>query len=211
MPSYVVGQKLTGGVARLRPAETKPPERYSEGTLISAMTNIHRFVTDEADRRILQNTKGIGTERTRDAIIETLKNRGYVKVVKGKIHPTELGVELIQKLPRELADPVTTAKWEMALGLIEDGKMPPEHFRAMARKMCVSLVEAMKSVQFDIEKLGPATEEKVRSRVDDCLPGHGESCPQCKKGTMVGRRLASGKKLVSCGNYPACKHTNWID
>jgi len=211
MSSYVVGQKLSGGVARLRPAETKPPERYNEGTLITAMTNIHRFVTDEADRRILLDTKGIGTERTRDAIIETLKKRGYVKVIKGRIHPTELGIELIQKLPRELADPVTTAKWEMALGLIEDGKMPPDQFRAMIRKMCVSLVDALKSVKFDIDKLGPAAEEKPRAQVDESLPGHGETCPECKKGNMVGRRLASGKKLVSCGNYPACKHTKWID
>lgn len=211
MSSYVVGQKLSGGVARLRPAETKPPERYNEGTLITAMTNIHRFVTDEADRRILLDTKGIGTERTRDAIIETLKKRGYVKVIKGRIHPTELGIELIQKLPRELADPVTTAKWEMALGLIEEGKMPPDQFRLMIRKMCVSLVDALKSVKFDIDKLGPAAEEKPRSQVDESLPGHGETCPECKKGTMVGRRLASGKKLVSCSNYPACKHTKWID
>lgn len=211
MSSYVVGQKLSGGVPRLRPAETKAPERYNEGTLITAMTNIHRFVTDEADRRILLDTKGIGTERTRDAIIETLKKRGYIRVIKGRLHPTDLGIELIQKLPRELADPVTTAKWEMALGLIEEGKMPPDHFRAMVRKMCVALVNALRTVQFDVEKLGSKADEKPRSQVDDSLAGHGEQCPECRKGTMVGRRLASGKKLVSCGNYPACKHTKWID
>ena len=210
--SYSVGQKLTGGVARLRSAETTPPARYTDGTLISAMTNIHRLVPNEAERKILLHTKGIGTERTRDAIIETLKQRGYMKVVKGYLTPTDLGIELIAKLPRELSDPVTTAKWEMALGLIEDGEMPPERFRAMIRQMCITLVESMKSVNFDLEKLGAnAEDEKPRSQVDDNIPGHGEACPKCGKGVMTGRRLASGKKLVSCSSYPACKHTNWID
>ncbi|TDF52135.1 hypothetical protein E1J61_37250, partial [Cupriavidus sp. L7L] len=156
--TYTVGQRLTGGRARLRSAETTPPPRYKDGTLISAMTNIHRFVTNEADRRILRDTKGIGTERTRDAIIETLKARGYIKVVKSEFHPTDAGIELIEKLPNELRDPVTTAKWEMALGLIAEGKMPAASFDDMIRKMCCSLVEGMKTVKFDLSKMGAQDE-----------------------------------------------------
>ncbi|WP_082818948.1 DNA topoisomerase [Cupriavidus nantongensis] len=211
--TYSVGQRLVGGRARLRAAETTPPRRYSDGTLITAMTNIHRFVTNEADRRILRDTKGIGTDRTRDAIIETLKARGYLKAVKGELHPTEAGIELIEKLPPELRDPVTTAKWEMALGLIAEGKMPPASFDDMIRKMCCALVEGMKSVKFDLSKMGAQQEvdAKPRSEIDHTLPGHGQPCPKCREGTMTGRRLASGKRLVSCSAYPACKHTSWID
>lgn len=211
--TYTVGQRLTGGRARLRSAETTPPPRYKDGTLISAMTNIHRFVTNEADRRILRDTKGIGTERTRDAIIETLKARGYIKVARSEFHPTDAGIELIEKLPNELRDPVTTAKWEMALGLIAEGKMPAASFDDMIRKMCCSLVEGMKTVKFDLSKMGAQGEAdlKPRSEVDSALPGHGAPCPKCGKGAMTGRRLPSGKKLVSCSAYPACKHTTWID
>nr|WP_280971204.1 DNA topoisomerase [Cupriavidus gilardii]WDE72569.1 hypothetical protein [Cupriavidus gilardii] len=209
--TYSIGQRLVGGRARLRAAETNPPRRYSDGTLISAMTNIHRFVTNEADRRILRDTRGIGTERTRDAIIETLKTRGYLKTVKGLLHPTDAGIELIEKLPPELRDPVTTAKWEMALGLIAEGKMPPASFDDMIRKMCCALVEGMKSVKFDLSKMGEQQQAKPPSEIDPALPGHGQPCPKCREGTMIGRRLASGKKLVSCSAYPACKHTSWID
>lgn len=211
--SYQVGQKLTGGVARLRETETEPPKRFTDGTLISAMTNIHRFVSNEADRKVLRDTKGIGTERTRDAIIETLKQRKYI--VRGKggyLQPTDLGIELILRLPRELSDPVTTAKWEMALGLIEQGQMTRQQFDAMIRGNTTKLVEALKSVKFDLDKLGvKAVEDKPRPVVDESLPGHGDTCEKCKKGRMFGKRLASGKKVVGCSNYPACKHSKWID
>lgn len=210
--SYKVGQKLVGGVPRLRETQTTPPKRFTEGTLIAAMTNIHRFVTNEADRQVLRDTKGIGTERTRDAIIQTLLQRGYLKTVKKELHPTDLGIELIMKLPRELSDPVTTAKWEMALGLIEQGTMPPDKFKEMIRGMTKKLIEAMKSVKFDLDKLGaePAS-DKPRPQVDESLPGHGEICDKCKKGNMTGKVLGSGKKVVSCSNYPSCKNTKWID
>ncbi|WP_166742052.1 MULTISPECIES: DNA topoisomerase [Burkholderia cepacia complex] len=211
--SYQVGQKLTGGVARLRETETTPPKRFNDGTLITAMTNIHRFVSNEADRKVLRDTKGIGTDRTRDAIIETLRQRKYV--VRGKggyLEPTNLGIELIQRLPRELSDPVTTAKWEMALGLIEQGKMTRQQFDVMIRGNATKLVDALKSVKFDLDRMGiKAAEDKPRPEVDETLPGHGDTCEKCNKGQMVGKRLPSGKKVVGCSNFPSCKHSKWID
>src|SRR5260363_288255 len=72
--SWQVGQPLKGGVAHVRCAQTTPPKRFTDGTLISAMTHIHRFVHSDADRKILRESKGIGTERTRDAIIERLSS-----------------------------------------------------------------------------------------------------------------------------------------
>lgn len=212
--TYEVGQKLTGGVASLRASETSPPERFTDGQLIAAMINVHRFVPadNEADRKILKNTEGIGTERTRDGMIETLIARKYVKVVKGKLHPTDFGMELIQKLPRELSDPVTTAKWEALLGMIERGEITKDKFDKMIRKMATELVEKMKGVEFDLSLIGAKPrEEKAPQQVDDSLPGHGLKCERCKRGTMIGKRLASGKKVVSCNNFPACKNTNWIN
>lgn len=213
--SYEVGQKLRGGVARMREAETKPPKRYTEGTLISAMTSVHRFVTNEADRKILRDTKGIGTERTRGEIIETLKKRNYLSRGKGgDLIPTDLGIALIQNLPRELSDPVTTAKWEMALGLIEQGKMTRQQFGSMTRASTTKLVQALEGLtgKFDLARLGiKAGESKPRPEVDESLPGHGETCEKCKKGQMIGKRFSTGKAVLGCSNYPACKHSKWID
>src|SRR5260364_132343 len=104
--SWQVGQPLKGGVARVRCAQTTPPKRFTEGTRISAMPNINRFVHSAADRRFLRGSKGIGTERTRNAIIERLKQRRYVVREKnGALRPTERGIELIRKCPRALSDP----------------------------------------------------------------------------------------------------------
>src|SRR5260363_381201 len=99
--SWQVGQPLKGGVAHVRCVQTTPPKRFTDGTLISAMTHIHRFVHSDADRKILRESNGA-------------------------LRPTERGIELIRKCPRALSDPVTTAKWETALGLIEQGKMAPQ-------------------------------------------------------------------------------------
>src|SRR5260364_393021 len=101
--SRQVGQPLKGGVAHVRCAQTTPPKRFTDGTLISAMTHIHRFVHSDADRKILRESKGIGTERTRDAIIERLKLRRYVvRVFFDDSATTERGIELIRKCPRAL-------------------------------------------------------------------------------------------------------------
>jgi DNA topoisomerase IA len=219
--TYQVGQKLKGGVAKLRTAQTTPPKRYTDGTLITAMTNIHRFVTNDDDRKILRDTKGIGTERTRAAIIETLKNREYIVTSdesgdggrkRKALFPTDLGIELIQRLPRELSDPVTTAKWEMALGLIEDGQMTRKQFDAMIRNTATKLVGAMQGLTFDVKRLGlKVSEEKPRPEIDATLPGHGQKCDKCGKGTMQGTRFASGKKALKCSAYAKCKNTKWID
>src|SRR5260364_173771 len=109
--SWQVGQPLQGGVLCVRCAQSPAPKLFTDGTLFSAITHIHRFVHSDADRKILRESKGIGTERTRNAIIERLKQRRYVVREKnGALRPTERGIELIRKCPRALSDPVTTAK-----------------------------------------------------------------------------------------------------
>lgn len=160
--SYQIGQALQAEAVNIREVETTPPKRLTEGTLISAMTHIHQFVSNEADRKVLLNAKGIGTERTRDAIIETLKQRKYIVANKGELRPTALGIELIQKLPTELSDPATTAKWEMALGLVEQGRMKQQQFNAMIRDMTTRLIESMKKMKLDTNKLGlPVNKAKM--------------------------------------------------
>ncbi len=165
LPSYQIGQTIQTQVVSIREIETTPPRRFTEGTLISAMTHIHQFVNNEEDRKILQNAKGIGTERTRDAIIETLKQREYIVCSKkGELQPTALGTELIQKLPLELSDPGMTAKWELALGLVEQGRMKQQQFDIMIRDMTTKLIESMKTIKLDTDKLGlPLNKRRMRS------------------------------------------------
>jgi len=105
--------------------ETKPPSRYSEGTLIEAMQNAWRFVDDEVLRDRLKEAKGIGTPATRAEIIGGLKRQDFL-VAQGKnIVPTETGLKLFGVLKQAdpaLVDPGVTAQLECLLDDVVVGK-----------------------------------------------------------------------------------------
>jgi DNA topoisomerase-3 len=119
-----------GEPARLRDPEvetkeTKPPPRYSEGTLIEAMQNAWRFVDDEVLRDRLKEAKGIGTPATRAEIIGGLKKQEFL-VAQGKnIVPTETGLRLfgvLKDADPTLVDPGQTAQLECLLDDVVVGK-----------------------------------------------------------------------------------------
>ncbi|MGB5733511.1 MAG: DNA topoisomerase III, partial [Thiohalocapsa sp.] len=68
--------------ARLDTKQTKPPPRYTEGTLIAAMKSIGKHINDPKLKKVLRDTSGIGTEATRAGIIETLLQRGFLNKAK---------------------------------------------------------------------------------------------------------------------------------
>ncbi|WP_417794912.1 DNA topoisomerase [Terasakiella pusilla] len=112
-----------GDMATLSPVEvdlkkTKPPKRFSEGTLIDAMQNAWKFVEDKDLQSRLKEAKGIGTPATRASIISGLKLQKFL-MQKGKnIVPSEAGLTLFKTLKAaapELVDPGVTALWEMKL------------------------------------------------------------------------------------------------
>jgi DNA topoisomerase-3 len=105
--------------------ETKPPPRYSEGTLIEAMQNAWRFVDDEVLRDRLKEAKGIGTPATRADIIGGLKKQDFL-VAQGKnIVPTDTGLKLfgvLKEADPALVDPGQTAQLECLLDDVVVGK-----------------------------------------------------------------------------------------
>ena len=70
------------GGSQVLEKETKPPQPYTEGTLITAMKTAGKTVDSEEAQSILKEVEGIGTEATRANIIETLKQKEYIKVEK---------------------------------------------------------------------------------------------------------------------------------
>ena len=108
--------------------KTTPPSKFSEGSLIEAMANIHRFVSDAKAKAVLKENEGIGTEATRAGIIETLKNRGFIVASGKSLVSTPLGQSLIDMTPDTLRDPVTTAQWEQRLEAISRGETSLEDF-----------------------------------------------------------------------------------
>ena len=99
-----------------------------------------KTVDDEQDKKVLRRTEGLGTEATRAGIIKRLFEMGYLEKKKRKVYATEKGRRLIARIPKTIADPVTTAKWEMALSAIETGKISLEEFTAYQEGMIRKLV-----------------------------------------------------------------------
>ncbi|MFP6899470.1 MAG: DNA topoisomerase 3, partial [Opitutales bacterium] len=111
--------------------ETKPPARFSEGTLLSAMEGAGSYVEDEEIAQAMKE-KGLGTPATRAATIEHLIREEYLKREKGTLHPTGKAEALIDFLVAVGADSLTspsmTGEWESRLRLMEEGKLSREEF-----------------------------------------------------------------------------------
>lgn len=125
LPQVDDGTGGTVSAASSKSLLTEPPPLYTEATLLAAMKNAGRFVSDPAQRE--QLTKGLGTGATRAAIISTLKDRGYIELRRKALVSTEKGRALIGAIEkttplRWLADPGETAVWEGVLGKIEKGE-----------------------------------------------------------------------------------------
>jgi len=109
--------------------ETKPPPRYSEGTLIEAMANAWRFVENPEHRERLKEAKGIGTPATRAEIIQGLKRQDMLVASGKQIVPTERGLALfgiLENADRALVDPAVTAKLEFLLDEVLVGRRRAE-------------------------------------------------------------------------------------
>ena len=111
--------------ASVEDKETRPPPRYHEGTLIEAMQNAWRFITDETLRDRLKDAKGIGTPATRAEIIRGLKAQEFLVTDRKHIVPTERGLALfavLQQADPALVDPGMTAQMECRLDQVLIGQ-----------------------------------------------------------------------------------------
>jgi DNA topoisomerase-3 len=144
LPVLVEGQPLDGAFATLA-RQTRPPPRYTEATLLSAMESAGKVIDDEALRAAMKDC-GLGTPATRAAIIETLLRRAYIVRDKQQLVPTAMGVGLIAALPvASLASPELTGAWEARLARIARGEETRAAFMADITRYVADLVEAIRT------------------------------------------------------------------
>lgn len=191
------GEQVGVKDARIEPLETKPPKRFTEGTLIEAMRHAARFIEDEALRKVLRDTDGIGTEATRAAIIETLKRRGFIEVKKKEIVPTPLGRFVVEVVPKELASVDLTAYWERMLSDIGRGALALGEFEraqeAFVRTL-VSEVLAQRGKMNTVSSGGKGMETESLGQ-----------CPVCHEGEII-----ESSKGFGCSRWrEGCKFTVW--
>ncbi len=123
--------------------KTKPPARYNEATLLTAMENPTGQVDDGKLRDALKSAGGLGTPATRADIIEKLFDSFCIERKGKEIIPTSKGRQLINIVPADLKSAELTAKWEQQLSLIAAGKANDRSFITEMRKYASSLVSSV--------------------------------------------------------------------
>jgi DNA topoisomerase-3 len=128
--------------------ETKPPPRYTEATMLSAMEGAGKLVEDD-ELRAAMEAKGLGTPATRAAIIEGLIREEYVTREGRELVPTPKAFSLLFALHMlhivELASPELTGEWEHKLKLIEAGKLKRDEFMRQISELVEKLVTVIKT------------------------------------------------------------------
>ena len=143
LPPLSQGQSLPVQSVRVREGKTKPPARYTEATLLTAMENPVSQVEDSRLRSVLSQTSGLGTPATRADIIEKLFDSFCIERKGKEIHPTSKGKQLIRIVPPDLKSASLTAQWEQKLALIAKGQMREDAFIAEMRDYASHLVSAV--------------------------------------------------------------------
>jgi DNA topoisomerase-3 len=169
--------------------ETKPPRRYSEGSLLAAMETAGKLVDDEELREAMKDS-GIGTPATRAAIIERLLAVGYIERDGRSLVCTEKGMNVIRLLgEHKLTSPELTGDWEHRLTNIEQGSDSRERFMKdigkFATETVTELDAKLKDVRIPRANLGP--------------------CPVC------GHDIVENRKGFSCWSRedPGCGFVIW--
>jgi DNA topoisomerase-1 len=179
LPLLKEGEKLRIREKKLEEKETRPPSRYSAGSLIKLMERLN-----------------LGTKSTRHEILRKLISRRYIHG--NPFRPTQTAVSVVEAL-KNVAETITlpdmTAKLENEMDMIAEGRKDERYVVEESKEM---LSQILKTV--DHQKLSKSLREGIRK---DKIAG---KCPECG-GELILRRSRAGKRFIGCGNYPECEFT----
>ncbi|MEX2240330.1 MAG: DNA topoisomerase III [Burkholderiales bacterium] len=141
------GEKVATLEVAATALQTKPPARFSEATLLSAMEGAGKLVEDD-ELRAAMEAKGLGTPATRAAIIEGLIREEYMHRNGRELVPTPKAFSLLFALRNfgvtEITSPELTGDWEFKLKQMEHGKLKREEFMEHIEQVTRDLVERIK-------------------------------------------------------------------
>ncbi len=146
------GETVQTTAVEIKGTQTRPPARFTEATLLSAMEGAGKLLDDE-DLREAMLAKGLGTPATRAAIIEGLIYERYLVRLGRELQPTAKAFSLITLLRGlsipELCSPELTGNWEFQLKQIEHAQLDHEKFMQEIAAMTRRMVEKAKSFEHD--------------------------------------------------------------
>ena len=173
LPELNEADKLTSEKIESEQHFTKAPARYTEAKLIKELEEL-----------------GIGRPSTYATIMDTIKTRGYVKLEEKKFVPTEIGIEITDKLQECFSHIINvkyTANMESDLDKIAEGNENP--------------VKVLREFYDDFE---PSVKEAFTKMEKKPPEETGEMCPNCGSPLVI--RKGRYGSFTACSNYPECKY-----
>ena len=148
LPAITQGEKVNTLEAKATAHQTRPPARFNEATLLSAMEGAGKLLEDDELREAM-GAKGLGTPATRAAVIEGLIYEKYVERLGRELKPTWKAFRLFFALRHfgvdEITSPELTGDWEFKLKQMEQAKLPREKFMEHIQQVTRDLVNRVKS------------------------------------------------------------------
>lgn len=148
LPKLKVGDSVFCHQGDLIEKNTTPPKHFTDATLLAALTGIARYVNDNAIKKALRDTDGLGTEATRAGIIELLFTRQFLARRGKDIIATEIGKKLIAALPLQISQPDMTALWESQLESISVQALNYQAFISGVEDNLKRLITNVKNITF---------------------------------------------------------------
>jgi len=190
------GERVATRAIEAAGLQTRPPARYTEATLLSAMEGAGRLVEDDELRAAMAG-KGLGTPATRAAVIEGLIDESYLAREGKELHPTAKAFQLLRALRGFGVDaldlPELTGEWEYKLAQMERGKLAREAFMREIEQMTRDTVERIRKGAEKGEVPGDYVTLKTR-------------CPRCAGVVKENyRRFACTKCEFSISKHPGSR------
>jgi len=173
LPPVEQGATARQQACDIHEGETKPPRRFTEATLLTAMERAGESLDDTELKRAMKRN-GLGTPATRAAIIETLLGRGYIERKRRILQPTAQGRALIGSLPVEaLGSPKLTGEWEARLVAMTEGREARDAFMTDIRSFTAEMVAALRDSEI-------AAQQRAALAGSDVVEGAElGACPLC--------------------------------
>ena len=167
LPSMQKGQTFRDITLRRTEGNTKPPARFTEAALLSAMENPVKYMEsrDKQMVKTLGETGGLGTVATRADIIEKLFSSFMIEKRGNEIHITSKAKQLLELVPEDLKKPELTADWEMRLSQIAKGQLKSGKFMGDIRTYTEEILQQIKTGE------GTFRHDNLTNKI----------CPQCGK------------------------------
>lgn len=152
LPKMQQGEPALINGSTLDDKMTRPAPHFTEATLLAAMENVARFVTEERFKQILKETAGLGTPATRAGIIQGAIDKGYLLRKKKVLMATEKAHALVAIVPEAIKSPGMTAAWEQELEKIASGSVRMANFMQQISGWVTTMVNTVKQNAAQLSK-----------------------------------------------------------